>query len=415
MQVSRKELRQFLAARDMSLAVFFDRRYHAGHIIEVSEEKRKSSLRRDLFVYRFDAFHHRRLNNGKPETYSRLLGKKVIGGLPREKCGIWPYNEEPIGELGKFKIGVDDNEDDILAYSSPYSYGAASTDLNLPDGYHIPDYCTFVFFERGLLDKYFNEPSRFKVEDGLLRCGTTWVLQIDNNNPDYVIALLGDLGRDLPHTEHKHWQQHNVAPHGGMSESHFRSQFPSTVEEALDPGEPEDSSLLFKRKFPRFVDTWHQKHSWHLFKPLKDADAHHCTKLRRPLNKELTEFHEIMLSLSVIMQDRIDKTELGKHIPDFEPKNADKAKKGNIPVLGEYLESQGFPDSEHYVEYLRMLQVLRSNCGKVHPRNEKACQKAERFFSLDSKSTTQVADDIFTTLTEFLDSLREHFCPDDTD
>ena len=37
-QVSQKDLRQFLAARDMSLAVFFDRRYHAGHIFEVSEE-----------------------------------------------------------------------------------------------------------------------------------------------------------------------------------------------------------------------------------------------------------------------------------------------------------------------------------------------------------------------------------------
>ena len=62
-----------------------------------------------------------------------------------------------------------------------------------------------------------------------------------------------------------------------------------------------------------------------------------------------------------------------------------------------------------------MLQVLRSICGKVHPRNEKECQKAERFFSLDSKSTIQVADDIFTTLTEFLDSLRAHFCESDTD
>ena len=58
--------------------------------------------------------------------------------------------------------------------------------------------------------------------------------------------------------------------------------------------------------------------------------------------------------------------------------------------------------------------MLRSNSGIVHPRNEKEYQKAVKFFSLDTKSTVQVADDIFTTLTAFLDSLRAHFCPDET-
>ena len=84
-------------------------------------------------------------------------------------------------------------------------------------------------------------------------------------------------------------------------------------------------------------------------------------------------------------------------------------------MLREYLNAKAFADSENYIEYLRMLQVLRSNSGTVHPRNEKEYQKAVRFFSLDTKTTQQVADDIFTTLTEFLDSLRAHFCPDESD
>ena len=44
-----------------------------------------------------------------------------------------------------------------------------------------------------------------------------------------------------------------------------------------------------------------------------------------------------------------------------------------------------------------------------------AYNQIRQFFELDTKSTIQVADDIFTTLTDFLDSLREHFCPDESD
>ena len=197
-QVSRKELRQFLAAREMSLAVFVDRRYHAGRIVDVPEQDRASQHRHEHFVYQINTFDHRKLTDGTHETYSRLLGKTTVGGLPREKCGIWPYDEEPISELEEFIIGVDENEDDILAYSSPYSYGAASTELDLPSDYKVPDYLTPVFFDRRVLNKYRDEPSKFSVRDGYLSCGSKWGLQIDNNSPDYVIVWLGDLGRDLP-------------------------------------------------------------------------------------------------------------------------------------------------------------------------------------------------------------------------
>ena len=166
------------------------------------KKTRKFRLKRDQFVYRFDAFDHRRLNDGKPETYSRLLGKKVISGLPREKCGIWPYDKEPIDELETFKFGRDENEDDILAFSSPYSYGAATTDLQLPADYVVPDYLTPVFFDRRVLNKYRDEPSRYQVYDGYLQCRSKWGLQIDNNSPGHVVVWLGDLGRDLPSTEH---------------------------------------------------------------------------------------------------------------------------------------------------------------------------------------------------------------------
>jgi len=414
-QVSRKALRQFLAARDMSLAVFVERRYYAGQIVEIADCERTSLAKREHFVFSFDTYDHRKFNDGTPETYSRLLGKTVISGLPREKCGIWPYDKEPIDELETFIIGVDDNEREILAYSSPYSFGAATTDLVLPADYVVPDYLTKVFFRRNVLTKYYTEGSKYTVRDGYLSYGRKWGLQIDNSHTEYVIVWLGDLGRDLPYTEHKHWRQHNVVPDGTMSRSHFRSQLPSTVEEALNPGESEDSAWGFKSAYQFHQEAWRETHGWHLFKPLRNADSHHFAKLRRPLTDEITEFHDIVLSLSILLQDQINKKELGKLIPEFQKKDANNKAKQNIPLLAEFLESEDFADATRYVKYLRMLQMLRSNSGTVHPRNEKEYQKAVKFFSLDSKSTTQVADEIFTTLTAFLDSLRARFCPDESD
>ena len=411
-QVSRKELRQFLAARDLSLAVFFDRRYHAGRILEVIESERVSSLNHEHFVYRFNAFDHRKIDDGTPETYSRLLGKKVIAGFSREKCGIWPYDKEPIHELERFIIGTDENEDDILAYSSPYSYGAATTDLDLPEGYQVPEYLTPVFFDRRVLKRYSDEPSKYRVYDGYLQCGEKWGLQIDNNNPNFVIVWLGDLGRDLPHTEHKHWKGYNVRPDGRMSKSHLRSQLPSTVEEALDPGVPEDRSLRFKRAKRNLVTAWNEEFGWSLFKPLRSSDNYHCSKMRLPSTREISELLDIMLSLCVATNDSIDTRKLKREIPGFQTKDITGETKLGITVLEEFLVDRKLEDTDKYVRCLRTVQDLRS-AGAAH-RKGKKYRKVAKAVGLDTKTTQQVANEIFTTLTEFLDSLREHFCAEET-
>ncbi|MCY4464434.1 MAG: hypothetical protein OXE46_02740 [Chloroflexi bacterium] len=416
-QVRRKELRQFLAARDMSIVVFFVRQYHAGHLVELSEQQRKSCIKRDEFVYRFEAFDHSRQEDEKPETYSRLRGKKVIDGLPLEKCGIWPYateEQERMNQLAEYCIGVDENGDDILASSARYGRYAVSMELDIPPDSVNYNFCTPVFFKREVLGKYYNEPSKYRVEDSYLRCGSLWGIDFDSDQPDFVAVLLDELGEKLPATEHAHWKAHNVPPDGNLSDPFIRMSFPSTLEEALNPG-TDNSAFRFKHTLSSLSNAWSNVFGWFLFIPLTEADSHHFRKLRRPLTNEPTELQEIVLSLSILLQDQINKKELGNHIPGFQKKDADNKAKQNIPVLAEFLKSEDFADAAQYVEYLRMLQVLRSNSGTVHPRNEKKYQKAVKFFSLDIKSNVQVADEIFTTLTDFLDSLRAHFCPGKAD
>lgn len=412
-QVSRKELRQFLAARDSSLLVFYDRRYHVGKRLEVENDARSKFVKTDSYVYRFDVFDSRNLVDGKPVTYSRLLGKNVIGGLPREKCGIWPYDAEPIGELEKFIIGTDENEDAILAYSSPYNDSAATTDLELPTDYVVYDYLTPVFFDRRVLNKYRDEPSKYQVYDGYLQCREKWGLQIDNNSPDHVIVWLGDLGHELPYTEHAHWKGYNVTPDGQMSASHVHSQLPSTLEEALNPGVPENSSLRFKQAYRNLDTAWKNRFGWSLFRPLDSTDEYHWSKLRVPSTPEYSEFFDITLSLTIVTIDSINVANLKQEIPKFNVRDDKGKTKLGITVLEEFLAHRHFADADKYVRSLRTLQNLRS-MGAVHRKGKKYARLA-RDLQLGTRKPKTVADELFATLADFLDSLRNHFCQDDPD
>ncbi len=412
--VRRLELRQFLAARDLSLVVYFDRRYEPGHRIEIPENQRFQRAASNDYRFEFKVIDGHDLIEGTPETYSWFRGKKIIGGLPREKCGAWPYDEEPVNVLEDFVIGVDQLENDILAYSSPYSHGAATTDLELPAEYDVPEYLTPVFFNRRVLKKYRDEPSKYSVADGSLKCGNTlWRLDIDNNNPDFVIVWLGDLGRDLPYTEHKHWKDHNVPPEGRMSDSHLRAQLPATVDEALDPGLPEDCALRFIHSYRSLSEAWQNAFGWDLFKPLRDADSHHLATMRRPLTQEQSELDEILLSLSKLLVDSINSKQLKNLIADFCAQDERGKAKASISILEEFLNYHHLENTERFISCLRNIQALRST-GAAHRRSDNF-EKIAKTVGLDSNTKQQVADEIFTTLTEFLNSLREYFCSEDSD
>src|SRR5207248_11179692 len=105
-----------------------------------------------------------------------------------------------------------------------------------PD-HSIPHYLTPVHFRREVLGRYFDRPDRYRVDDGLLWCGTLWNLQIDNDHPDHVVVYLGDLGRDLPKAERPHWRLHNIPPDGpAESETSFRR---NRLAQWTDPASPD--------------------------------------------------------------------------------------------------------------------------------------------------------------------------------
>ena len=275
-------VRQFMAARHLYLAVFFDHRAHAS----VDLEEAKSKVRDETTVrdhLRF-SFH---VGEVSGDAFSRLIGKKIIDPLPLKQCGVWPFERRSPRQFTDYIIDTDSNgqndmhtcDEEALANYFGKNPGA-------------PHFLTPVWFRREVLRKYYDHPEKYSVEDGYLRCGSLWGLQLDNDLPSHVVVYLGDLGQ-LAYEEQLYWKSFNVPPASRRSsDTHFKRSF---LAEFTDPSSPD---LSLKQKLVSLQENWEQRYGWQLFRRLHDDDAHVIKQLRIPLTDSIGEFEHQSLLLA---------------------------------------------------------------------------------------------------------------------
>ncbi|MCZ2155651.1 MAG: hypothetical protein LC114_17415 [Bryobacterales bacterium] len=376
-EIKLRYLKEFLAARKMALAVYFDlQRYSVwtAEELDLSDETAITNI--EDATYEFYAQPCSSATGYGYHCSARLLGKKLIFGDTIKT--ISRVFEE-------FIIGTDSN-------GYPLSHTCDPNRLANYFGANpgAPHYLTPVFFRREVLNKYFDNPGKYSVEDGYLRCAGLWGMAIDNNHPDFVVVYLGDLGRDLPAKEHQYWKSYNVAPEGGMSEANFRrsilGQFTS----------PEMEDLLFKERLEQFQTDWINKYGWSLFKPLAEADRHYLATLRIPSIDQQNHFDEQVLALAKILIESINEGELNARIPTQPPNSR------SLMKLKVYLNQVG-SNSEKHVQFLRDLWDLRH--GTPH-RKGTAYRKAAETFGVAKKGYISAFTDILAQAIEFLDFLR---------
>jgi hypothetical protein len=306
-------------------------------------------------------------------AFSRLLAKRLVPPLPKEKSGFWGYGEPEPAKFVDFVIGVDDDGNEVMNTSSEAElsnyFGANSG---------RPHYLTPVFFRKALLDKYYQQPSKYSVEPGYLRCAGLWGMSLDNHLDDYVVAWLGDLGRDLPYQEQLHWRSFNVPPAGGMSQTFFRQQI---LNEWVDTVHPEH---LFKYEYGALAGDTQTLLGWPVLLPLSNEDQHYLRALRIPATDEQRDFDEVILALTKILVDSLNEKELNKLIASDDLAGL----KGSISRLEKACENRGVADYEDHIRFLRELQELRS-CGAAHRKGSNYHKIAEKL-GIDAYSLRQV-------------------------
>lgn len=149
---------------------------------------------------------------------------------------------------------------------------------------HAPHYLTPVFFDSAVLNKYYSKPEVYKIEDGIISCGTLWSLYIDNQHAEYVSAYLGDLGRDLPsEQEQYYWRSFNKAIPGKLSEVKFKRDFLAQVTNSTS------MDFVFKNTYVKVNKTFEDEIGWKLFLDLDEQDLYNFEGLRIPVNNSIFE------------------------------------------------------------------------------------------------------------------------------
>jgi len=375
-QIRLQEIRQFLAIKEMHLAVIFDCREHSKATLnELGLEGGGTEHRDGPLAYSL-AYGDLSGLTGK-RAFSRLLGKRLFPPFPKEKSGFWGFAANEPDKHSDFIIGIVDDGTEITHTSDPdqlANYFGAN-----PGASH---YLTPVHFRKQVLDKYYQQSSKFSVEDGYLRCGGLWGMMMDNHHADRVVAWLGDLGRDLPYEEQLHWRSFNIAPTGSVSDTFFRRQILSI---ATDSGRPEH---VFHQRYRMLREASEDMLGWPILLPLDDQDAHYLQALRVPSNDEQKDFDDLVLALTKILVDSLNEKELNKLIPSNERGEI----KGSISRLERALTATGVKRYEEHIKFLRNLQNLRST-GTAHRKGSQYLKIAEEF-RVDSQPLRAVFEDI---------------------
>ena len=384
-KIRAKEIRQFLAIKEMHLSIQFCYLEYSPYPLEELElTEGENDHRDDLCSWNFHCADRRSI--GEQGTCSRILGKRLIEPLPKSKSEFLGFSEEK-KDYEDFMIGVDNDGDEITHTCNPDKlanfFGANPK---------APNYLTPVSFRKDVLNRYYNRPEKYKVSDGFLRCGAIWGIPIDNHHSSRVCAWLGDLGR-LPCGEQKHWRMHNIPSLPGVSATFFRRQI---LAKPTDSHCPEH---IFQMRYGELQRACESHLGWQLLLPLGAGDQYHLQNIRVPSHDEQPDFDGLVLGLTKILIDSLNEEKLNTLIPDENNQHL----RGSISRLEVVLNTCDASNASEHVGFLRKLQELRSS-GSSHRKGQKY-KTAIGHFDTEGGDLASVFENILWQVVAFLDYL----------
>lgn len=391
-QIRLKEIRQFLAVKEMYLSILFEFNEYSRYSLEelgLDEVRRGEPECDGLICWVYD-----RLNTPEREfpSDSRLRGRRLIAPLPKSKSGLGDFADGP-EQYAEFIVEVDDNGDKIYHTCDP-------NELNDFPGENVAWKLTRVYFNKRVLDKYYNEPSKYTVEDSMLRCASLWSMQIDNHSPDKVCVFLGEFGIHLPYEEQLHWLANNIPPEGGMSETFYKRMVEGEWANSDQP------DILFKQKYEQLQRVCDECLDWQLLERPGPGDEDRLRGLRIPTANEKSHFKDLVLDLAVLLIELLNQERLKNLIPSGDRNKAKYGKnKVEINRLEYVLNSHEVTDFEKHIRFLQHLWDLRNTDSKAHIErpDDNRYKSAAKFFDLENLNHQEGSAKILEEAVQILD------------
>lgn len=350
-----QEIREFLAVKEMHLSIQFVHWESSTYTPEELGFKGKREQKRgDLYCW--DLFCEEESPIGKTETgtLSLLRGKRLIEPFP-----------EPFPKRTKkyedFIIDVDDDGNEVTYTCNPEKLRNLF-DIDAAPG--APSYLTPISFRKEVLNRYYDDPEKYEVEESIIRCGYLWGVPIDSHHDDKVVVWLVDLGRRLPHKEQLHWKSHNIPSTTGASETYLRR---TIFAQPTDSVRPEH---IFQRRYKELREACQNYLGWQLFLPLERNDKYRFQGIRVPSFNSQKEFDELVIDLTMVLIESLNTKKLRELIS--------KAEQQSIKLLAATLKVCKVTNADKHIDFLQKLQHLRSR-GSAHRKDEDYKQALAHF------------------------------------
>ncbi|MDP2174159.1 MAG: hypothetical protein Q8J62_10340 [Candidatus Cloacimonadaceae bacterium] len=392
-RIQRKFLLEYMYIKQMEFVLYFEIWRNSEFDLkrlgleEKAQQVKTENARFDIYIDEANQY----VQKGKSQ--GQILGKYVYK-LPRGYKS-WHWDADSSHKAYEKFIIDEDNLSIPIEYSSNPSYLSNYFGKNKGN----PHYLTPVYFKLDVMQKYYNNPSKYQVHDSMIEMISRWSLRIDNNHPEAIIVFLGDLG-GLPIQEQKYWRSFNIQPLNGISRVAFRRGF---LAEFTDP---EAIDLVFRRDINMFYDTWYSYHNWYLFKPLSKEDAYRLESLHIPHNNSEIDFKNQVEAICVLLIESINVKILRSIVGDSEENEK------SISVLNRYLSKEGYNASD-LIEFLRNLNTLRNL--KLHRQKAESNTKLQsdqkrtsEYFKIDKTTSSDIISFILKKGSKLLYQLLNH-------
>lgn len=386
-QVHLKYLKSFLAISQLHLAIYIDcvRTSDDAEICQLGEKEETG----EVGDFRWRRVVGKGLGGFEKGMFSRFSGKIIIKPTSQREAFDRKYRPDVRRDKVEFIIGTDENGENKTFGCNP-KYLANRFEVNSNN----LKFLTPIHFKKQVLDKYYDEPEKYSVGQGSVRCDGHWLLRADTDHSDKVVVFLGDL-YSLPYEEMRHWESHNIPPEGGMSRSYWQNSF------ECNPTDAEVADLQFRRLYTHFKTEWNKKHGFSPFKEPSEHDSNLLQTLQIPSINSQGIFDEQVLILAKLLIDLINVKEINERFGPFEK---------NTKSIGKFEKLLGgdYPNTTEAIKFLRSLQDLRSK-SSAHIKGSGYEQAVEAMgISLDDKP--KAFESILNRATSLLDNMLEHFC-----
>lgn len=291
-------LKDFLNAHNKSCIICFDHRRFFETDSKLSHEVKPFNDDNFNFVVVRNSYSYNKYNG-----MSSILGKVLIKPYTKPNHRDYLYFEED-KKYEHFIIGVNEETGEEIEFTCSEKELANYFGKN-PSA---PHFLTPVYFNRKVLDRYTNDPSNYKVDDGLIVFLDEWSMPFTINNDNKVIVWLGDLGR-IPYREQRYWKTHNDKPQGGMEKKFFQRQMMAQFTDSITP----------EKKLFELIDELNkimtEKYGAKIFNELSEADSQIKSAFSIPTNNSTTLYQTYLMHLCKIIIESINTKLIHSNIP----------------------------------------------------------------------------------------------------